>query len=65
MVRSSPSRMALLVSVTQTALQALFAVLSLDGAQTNQNGVFVLPASTTAEVSLILKMKGRKSSLID
>ena len=44
---------------------ALFAVLSGDGAHLNQNGVLVKPASTTAEVSLILKMKGRKSSVVD
>ena len=57
-VRISHSQMAPLVSVTLTTQMELFAVLSGDGATPNQNRVLVVPASTTAEVSL--NMKGSK-----
>jgi len=62
-VRISHSQMAPLVSVTLTTQMELFAVLSGDGATPNQNRVLVVPASTTAEVSL--NMKGRKSSCVE
>ena len=62
-VRISHSQMAPLVSVTLTTQMELFAVLSGDGAHPNQSRVLVVPASTTAEVSL--NIKGRKSSWVE